>query len=626
MPLVFKLPERKSTQLLGVTRLSFLCLLVAAVAGLPLIAAIPGLPQRLVANDLAPLTVTGTVTDEAGKPIAGAVVRARFRNSLSKSNTIRQAVTGGDGVYHVDGREPGMALVAVRAKDRGIDMREVLIEHGMSQVSFQLNPGRTVRIRVLDERNHPIPKASVELFWPLEDEPGSIKLDDVIPDVANPGTDERGMWEFREAAARELYLSINRPGAMRTIVPSVTPRREEYIFHPPPALVISGKVIDKESRWPIEHFRVVPGGHASANEWKWWRNDSREGVHGRYRISEATSYAFDHIVRIEADGYRPVVSRDMTNNEGNVALDFELIKGQDLDAVVVSPAGRPAVKSKVAIGIDGSEIRIRNGEIDPQTNAAFQEADAGGRFHFPPQLPGYFLVITHPSGYAVYRPALRSNPRVINLDPWTRVEGTYRALGKSIGNVPIETSVSLVPNEDGYPQMDSRCDATTGSNGHFVFERMFAGRGTIGRRFDQTTEGLATDAVAARGTACLQIRSTFPAGKTVHIDLGRVGQSVIGKLNPPAGWKKQVFWNFASVCAQAEPDDLPTRNFQFTARVSRDGTFRIDDMPPGIYSLRVSFARYEPGRLGWTFFSIPMTDRPTPEKPIDVGVLPLISR
>ena len=39
------------------------------------------------------LTVTGKVTDEAGKPIAGALVRTKFFNDL------REATTGPDGVY-----------------------------------------------------------------------------------------------------------------------------------------------------------------------------------------------------------------------------------------------------------------------------------------------------------------------------------------------------------------------------------------------------------------------------------------------------------------------------------------------------------------------------------------------
>ena len=65
------------------------------------------------------LTVTGKVTDEAGKPIAGALVRTQF------FNVIREARTGPDGVYHLAGCEPRTARIVVSAKGRATDMQEL---------------------------------------------------------------------------------------------------------------------------------------------------------------------------------------------------------------------------------------------------------------------------------------------------------------------------------------------------------------------------------------------------------------------------------------------------------------------------------------------------------------------
>ena len=44
---------------------------------------------------------------------------------------------------------------------RATDMKELNIEPGMGPVNFQMKPGGTVRIRVLDEQGNPVPRARI---------------------------------------------------------------------------------------------------------------------------------------------------------------------------------------------------------------------------------------------------------------------------------------------------------------------------------------------------------------------------------------------------------------------------------------------------------------------------------
>ena len=107
---------------------------------------------------------------------------------------------------------------------------------------------------------------------------------------------------------------------------------------------------------------------------------------------------------------------------------------------------------------------------------------------------------------------------------------------------------------------------------------------------------LTVDDGATEVTSSCMIAANFPAGETVHIDLGGTGRPVVGKLQPPAGFTGKVRWNFALVTAsptQPERADGP----YLTATVDRDGKFRIDDVPAGHYSLSVRFDRDDAGRL-----------------------------
>ena len=119
------------------------------------------------------------------------------------------------------------------------------------------------------------------------------------------------------------------------------------------------------------------------------------------------------------------------------------------------------------------------------TYCAREETDDAGRFHFPPQDKDFQLVITHPSGFA----HIKSTPeweltRIIHLEPWSRVEGTFRVGKTPAANVPITLDVTrpALVRETMYRSIFTQHEATTGPDGRFVFERVIPGSGRIGRR------------------------------------------------------------------------------------------------------------------------------------------------
>jgi hypothetical protein len=140
---------------------------------------------------------------------------------------------------------------------------------------------------------------------------------------------------------------------------------------------------------------------------------------------------------------------------------------------------------------------------------------------------------------------------------------------------------------------------------------------------------------------------TLASGETIFLDLGGTGRPVVGKLVPPKRHQGKVLWNFALVYVQADvppppviPADLPdaaelNRDWQealealrssspvFTISVNRDGRFRIDDVPAGLYKLSVRFDQHAAGELADYQFSVPVMEGGRSDEPLDLGELML---
>jgi hypothetical protein len=552
------------------------------------------------------LVVKGTITDEQGQPIAGALVRTKFVND------IREATTNAAGIYQLVGCEPRMAKVIASAKGRAIDMQEVRVEPDMQPVDFQLKPGGQVRIRVVDEQGQGIPKARI--FFQ-----GWRGRYDYFEFNVNQYADENGLWQWNEAPLDGFLADICRPDGMQLGRQLIGARDEEYVFRPPPALVVSGKVVDAETKEPIPSFRVVPGTRSDDLRTNWLQGPGFASKDGQYTMRQ-THDSFAWLVRIEASGYLPIVSRDIKSHEGNVTIDFELKKGKDVAATLLTPEGKPAAKAKLALGVAGSQISIKNGDFDGQTYAKRVDADDAGRFSIPPPGSPFQLVILHPSGYAHVKSDGEPAPETIQLTAWAKVEGTYRVGKQAVAGVPIEIGVDeLHSHGNDVPHILTGHEATTGADGRFVFERVIPGLGWIARELHFTVDDGVLEPVSS-----VRYMANFAAGETTKLDVGGTGVPVIGKLQPPAGFVGIPRWNFALVAARLDlPQPLLAASPYITATVGRDGAFRIDDMPAGEYLLNVRFNKDPVGRLSNVRFLVPPADGDHRDRPLDLGTLNL---
>ncbi len=219
---------------------------------------------------------------------------------------------------------------------------------------------------------------------------------------------------------------------------------------------------------------------------------------------------------------------------------------------------------------------------------------------------------------------------------------------------PIHSYGDKVPNIFTHHKM------TTGKEGRFVFERVFPGKGRIGRQILLMVNDGATEVTSSQ-----RVSAEFSAGENTTINLGGSGRPVVGKLAPPADYTGRVLWNFALIHVQADisppPRPAPPAEAQgnpertrawweswrwtdagmawtsayetskqlqwesplFTASVDRDGSFRLDDVPAGNYVLSVRFNKNSAGRLSGYHFSVPPVAAGGAGQRMELGTLTL---
>lgn len=559
------------------------------------------------------LTIRGRVTDDQGRPIAGARVHTRFINNN------REALSDADGRYQLVGCEPLLARLVASARGRAFELKEVRVAANLGPVDFTLSPGGTIRVRVLDSAGKPVPRARIFFQrW------RGAQYDYFELDGVNQYADARGVWVWNEAPADGVAADICPPEGAQLRRQPLVPRAEEYVFRLPPNRVVTGNVTDAETGKPIRSFRVIPGSDNGGSGARWDRHEGFVSSDGRYRLVQE-ELGDGALVRIEAKGYEPAISRKIRGNEEAVAIDFALRRRTEPEnregivARVMTADVQPAEGAKVALVRSGSQVILSNGDIENGSiRAERAETDARGRFELPAQDRSFLLIITHPQGFAF----LQSTPdwpvvRIIRLTPWARAEGTFRIGTNRAARIPMRLQPEKLPMDpagrDG-ARVIAVYETTTGQDGTYHFERVFPGTAWIGRRLLITVNDGSDEA-----TSACAVKATFESRKTLTLNLGGNGRRVQGKLIAPAGQAQNVPWSFALISVTHQGERGAAASISLTATVDPEGAFHIDDVPPGAYSLSVHF----PGKPGGVIRDHRFVVRAEGDGTFDVGELKL---
>jgi 5-hydroxyisourate hydrolase-like protein (transthyretin family) len=553
--------------------------------------------------------IEGTVVDAMGKPIVGAKV-GLGRGHLDDEMIARTDV---EGMYRLNNVQLGANVLTVYADGHSPDQRNLLIKRDMEPVDFQLQPGHKVTFHITDPEGNPISGVGIAVdTWK-----GSRTLM-TLQDRGS--TDENGMWTWDSAPTEEVRIDIFHQGYMSVRNQSFAPRDEPYEIIMPRAIKVSGNVVDAETGQPLETFSVIPG-----SQWNgpnrppyWHRYMAKPGNDGKFLV-EFDEPDEGHLVRIEAEGYRPAISREMNSEEGEVTLEFKLEKGAGPAGIVKLPNGEPAAGVEVALVMaNNNRLEIHNGRNSMRSELT---TEAEGEFVLPYPEADFKIVCLGDAGWAELDGTIDSDNLEVTLEPWSKVEGVVLQGKMPLSSDEINLEVSRTYEQNG-PQVRWFYQVTAEADGTYSFGRVPAGTLTVSRKLKYAELGGSWVTASSHSE-----QVTVEPGKTATVQLGGNGRAVKGQLALPKDYTETVAWHMGAVLLQENPNAQTAsqnvsqalgraiaqatppeaRPMQAPAQTPRsyaavpdgEGKFEIFDIEPGTYQMSLQLFIPEGNARSW---------------------------
>ena len=321
-----------------------------------------------------------------------------------------------------------------------------------------------------------------------------------------------------------------------------------------------------------------------------------------------------------------------------------------VEGVVTAADGKPAANAAVLLVEPDDSPDIINGHVENLYGADLSSTDAAGRFRFSATpADAYRLIALGESGYGESAVAHAGDAvPAVSLSPWAKIEGTAMVGGKPCPGASISghCDATLAEGWKIVPAADHWIEVNADATGHFKLDSLKPGRWTV-------QQGIPFHA-SDRPYPSHGIHADVAAGATATVQIGGAGRTIVGRielpvLDPPAvanlafiqndwGTTAEPPATYGEVQAMTQPERealAETAAFQEYERqswagyerrcfraftVQADGTFRIDDVPPGDYPHLYVEVR-QPGDGGAKLEVERSIVLPPGDDPFDVGAL-----
>lgn len=624
---------------------------------------------------LTPLhALAGVVLDPEGHPVAGARVFRGQEWGIMALESGNEVTTDSQGRFRFPPAQGGKVQVAAWAAEFG-PVIQMVEETGNAQpVELRLTQPHTLKVRVTDLEGHPLAgaEATIAEWNNLRYPPGTYKAD------------AEGCLAITNAPAGEMQMNFSFPGCMNNDFCRVQPSGTEQTIRLAPALRVHGRVVDAKTGEPIKSFKLYAGwprqvsrnGSLTNEGAQWDSYNPRSFQNGAFDWTftrppiMGTREPPDILLKAEADGYGPAVSRLFKTTERDAEFQFRLEPPVYLQGTARFKDGKPAAGAQIFGAANVWDVQTRNGTVFGPRSGPAQvpvRTDAEGHFKLLAPTEPQQLLVWHEAGFAeLDDAALRRSPE-ITLTRWGRVEGTLKRGGQLAVNEPVALCFPSQWEQSGKTvrmkeHFFINYQTNTDSAGHFVFDRVPPGEVAVTRVEPvkrPANYGIPVGDVWGGGRLAM---ARLGEGEQLTCDAGGNGRAVVGRFNPtnsldqwllsveaklppvpyPGGldteakqkWVSDWFWSEAAALYQiwlgGTPQVLESRRTpdefkSWAVAPHADGAFRIDDLPPGAYTISAALMdsqtrfRSMPGPHITHEFVVPEGTNLTALPPLDIG-------
>lgn len=182
------------------------------------------------------------------------------------------------------------------------------------------------------------------------------------------------------------------------------------------------------------------------------------------------------MIKFEADGYAPCVSRLIKGEEGEVQLDAALLPAKSVKVTVLDPKGRPAANAEVGLLGGGTPLTLSAGHLLANFGSGLVQTDSEGVFQLPPDDAIERVIALNSQGFAIASAAALLGEPTLQLQSFGRLEVRWL-----VWNAPAPQKKLVLEFE--YQETGTRLgldwktfSATTDDQGHFLFPQVPPGK------------------------------------------------------------------------------------------------------------------------------------------------------
>ncbi|MGE0378930.1 MAG: M56 family metallopeptidase, partial [Planctomycetaceae bacterium] len=549
--------------------------------------------------------VIGTVVDAAGNPVTPGLVIWNDDPYLAEG--VNETEIDAFGRFQTLPLSPGEYPVTVIAPGFRPVRRMVAVDKSMEELRFEMQPGRRLALRIVDQKGARIPGAHVNIAgWGESKAIYNWHHPNVADSRIPTQADETGLyvWDWAPDDAVSYMVSA---GDYSTNTATLIATNAEHVVKLSRALVATGHVTDANTGEPVKQFRAVPVYEHRPMFLSTWFLGEIPGENGVYelKLTDRDEGSRRYRVRIDADGYRSALSEQSFDIEnGRVTVDFVLEPAAAQEGLVLDTSGKPAANASVILGTPSIVPQVTNAELDWGGREIKTSDD--GRFQLAATFEPVRVRVLHEAGFADVRVDPDETLGTIRLLPWARVTGRLVHDGSPVADQTIR--FNPVPSGVlGEPRFQDSYYAKTDADGRFEFKRLPPITGSVRAHLGPWQDSALTSSQSApltlqpgeRRTLALGGEGVAVTGQVVETGRGDVSLNKKWSLNYLIRRDGGVDWPAGAPPLSFEPsgpvqaswfldqrfyDWLATRQNWFV-KLAPDGRLHVSGVPAGKYDL-----------------------------------------